>query len=98
MGADLLRVVVSSNSNTTRAATGGGSRERERDRTLSPPIVSLYEESHPEKLDLECLMGQLDYEKVFVTLISPTPFIPRVATLLCLLQNRWEDGGKVYWA
>lgn len=58
--ADLLKVVVSSNSNTTRDATGGGSTDKEHG-ALSPFGLSLHAEPHTQRLDREFFWGLLGY-------------------------------------
>lgn len=91
IGADLLKAVVSSKSNTTRDATGSGSRDREHG-ALSLFELSLHAQPHTQRLDLEFLLGLSGYQKVS---LSPS-FCP-VATLLGLPQNRCEVGEKVRW-
>lgn len=59
VGADLLKVAVSSNSNTSRDATGGGSRDREEYGALSLFELLLHAEPHTQRLDLEFLLGLL---------------------------------------
>lgn len=73
MGADLLKAVVSSKSNTTRDATGSGSRDREHG-ALSLFELSLHAQPHTQRLDLEFLLGLSGYQKVS---LSPS-FCPQL--------------------